>query len=136
MLRPWAQQEQRKKPIIAGNARWLRWDFMDKAQTPNLHQVARQGVRARHMIPVNPTLTLPNHQSIMTGLWPESHGMVSNNFYDPCIKEKFLYGTESFSCSKWWCNAEPIWLTNQKQGGVSAMYLWPGNLATCRASYG
>ncbi|OCF30505.1 type I phosphodiesterase/nucleotide pyrophosphatase [Kwoniella heveanensis BCC8398] len=41
------------------------------------------GVRAESMQPVFPTLTFPNHWSLMTGLYPESHGIIANDFWDP-----------------------------------------------------
>ncbi|WVW80511.1 hypothetical protein I302_102495 [Kwoniella bestiolae CBS 10118] len=52
---------------------------------PNILNLARMddGIRAESMRPVFPTLTFPNHWSIMTGLHPESHGIVANNFWDP-----------------------------------------------------
>ena len=34
------------------------------------------------------TYTAPNHMSIMTGLREDSHGIVSNYFYDPATKEQ------------------------------------------------
>ncbi|WWD05374.1 hypothetical protein V865_003448 [Kwoniella europaea PYCC6329] len=52
---------------------------------PNLVGLAKRddGIRAESMKPVFPTLTFPNHWSLMTGLHPESHGIVANNFWDP-----------------------------------------------------
>ncbi|KAK6907832.1 hypothetical protein I203_101833 [Kwoniella mangroviensis CBS 8507] len=52
---------------------------------PNLVGLAQRsdGIRAESMKPVFPTLTFPNHWSLMTGLHPESHGIVANKFWDP-----------------------------------------------------
>ena len=47
------------------------------------------------------------------GLYPESHGIVSNIFYDSKLKDTFLYyDVSSFSQSKWWGGepvSEPTW---------------------------
>ncbi|WVQ96932.1 hypothetical protein IAU59_004040 [Kwoniella sp. CBS 9459] len=46
------------------------------------------GVRAESMQPVFPTLTFPNHWSLMTGLYPESHGIIANDFWDPLFSQE------------------------------------------------
>jgi arylsulfatase A-like enzyme len=61
----------------------FRWDYADKAATPNLDGIAREGVKARAMIPSFPTKTFPNHYTMATGLYPDHHGIVLNSFYDP-----------------------------------------------------
>jgi len=49
----------------------------DLARTPNLDGLAREGVRfARVYCPA--PLTLPSHDSIMTGLYPATHGVRNN----------------------------------------------------------
>ena len=35
------------------------------------------------MLPSYPSLTFPNHFTIVTGLYPEHHGLVANSFYRP-----------------------------------------------------
>jgi predicted AlkP superfamily pyrophosphatase or phosphodiesterase len=34
------------------------------------------------MIPSFPVLTFPNHYTVVTGLYPEHHGIVGNNIRD------------------------------------------------------
>ena len=95
--------------------------------TPNLDFVAETGVKADAIRTVTPTKTWPNHISLLTGLYPESHGIVSNQFWDPVYKQKFVY---DYDCTnydpKFFNKSEPIWLTFQKQGGRSGVYFWPG----------
>src|SRR5450432_1380277 len=55
-----------------------RWDYIDRAIVPNLKALAARGVRAKALIPSFPSLTFPNHYTIVTGLYPEHHGIVSN----------------------------------------------------------
>jgi predicted AlkP superfamily pyrophosphatase or phosphodiesterase len=45
---------------------------------PTLRRLAAQGAVARGMRPVNPTVTWPNHTSIVTGVAPAAHGVLFN----------------------------------------------------------
>ena len=45
---------------------------------PTLRALAARGVRAKAMRPVNPTVTWPNHTSIVTGVTPAKHGVLFN----------------------------------------------------------
>src|SRR4051812_22165875 len=45
---------------------------------PNLRKLAAQGALAAAMRPVNPTVTWPNHTSIVTGVRPARHGVLFN----------------------------------------------------------
>lgn len=107
----------------------FRWDYRDKAETPNLDRLASEGARAEALIPVFPTKTFPNHYSIATGLHPEDHGIVANNMYDPEMKSKFgLSDRQAVGDGRWW-GGEPIWVTLGKQGKKSAAMFWPGSEA-------
>lgn len=107
----------------------MRWQFIDSghANTKNLNYLAQNGVKAKYIKTVVPSKTWPNHHSFLTGLYPESHGIVSNNFWDPVYQEKFVL---DYDCSnydpKFYNASEPIWLTLQKSGGRSGVYFWPG----------
>ena len=59
----------------------FRWDLPQMYHTPTLDSVAKVGVSAV-IRPVYPSMTLPNHYSMATGLWPDHHGIVNNTFYD------------------------------------------------------
>ncbi len=79
------------------------------------------------MIPVFPSKTFPNHYTIVTGLYPEHHGIIANNMYDPELNERFDLSNEAaVHDSRWW-GGEPIWVTAEKQGLISACYFWPGS---------
>ena len=100
------------------------------ANTPNLDRVAKNGVKAKYIKTVVPGKTWPTHQSILTGLYAESHGVVSNVFWDPVYKETFIL---EYDCSnfdpKFYNESEPIWLTLQRSTtnkGRSGVYFWPG----------
>ena len=113
-----------KPTVILISLDGFRYDYPAKYKPETLNQLAREGVRAKWMIPSFPTKTFPNHYTIATGLYPAHHGIVENNVYD--------FGTV-FSMSKreevknprWWLG-EPIWVTAEKQGQIAASYFWVG----------
>ena len=62
------------------------------------------------MTPTFPSLTFPNHFSIVTGLYNENHGITGNTIYDPEYKLKInLIGGQNSLEKQWWNRSEPIW---------------------------
>ncbi len=107
----------------------FRADYLDRPQARQLRRLANQGVRARWLTPVFPSKTFPNHYSIVTGLYPVHHGIVSNTMLDPASGRRFRIDDPlSVRDSSWW-GGEPIWVTAVKQGLRSATFFWPGSEA-------
>src|SRR5262245_22733162 len=79
-----ARQTERPILILISLDGW-RWDYLDRAQAPNLRKLAADGVRAEALIPSFPSKTFPNHYTIVTGRWPEHHGIISNTMVDKSI---------------------------------------------------
>ncbi|XP_066492237.1 bis(5'-adenosyl)-triphosphatase ENPP4 [Tiliqua scincoides] len=103
----------------------FRADYLKKYELPHLQNFIKDGVLVEHVTNAFITKTFPNHYSIVTGLYEESHGIVANAMFDATTKKKFspLNYTDPF----WWNEAIPIWLTNQLQGNkTSAAAMWPG----------
>ena len=108
----------------------FRADFLTRGITPTLNQFIAEGVSPKYMYPSFPSLTFPNHFSIVTGLYPESHGIVGNTFFDPIMAEEFHYGEAEHSMQpKWWAGGEPIWVTAEKENVVTGIHMWPGSEA-------
>lgn len=107
----------------------MRYDMVDRAPTPSFDRVAREGVRATGLIPSYPTKTFPNHYSLATGLYPARHGLVDNSFYDPAFDAVYRLGdAEAVSDGRWY-RGEPLWVTAEKQGMISASFFWVGTEA-------
>lgn len=70
-----------------------------------------------------------NHFTLATGLYPESHGVVGNTFWDPELQEEFYYTNTAVSMQPKWWNGEPFWVTAEKQGIRTAIHMWPGSEA-------
>src|SRR5690242_11765459 len=90
--------------------------------TPHFAQLAAEGSHTDAMLPVYPTLSMPNHTSLSTGCYPEHHGVVSNRFIDP---DRGLYDHDKGDTS-WWLGCEPINVVAERQGVRSAILGWIG----------
>ena len=113
-------------PLILISIDGFRYDYLKKGLTPTLMKLCKRGIHGP-MKPQFPSYTFPNHFSLVTGLYPESHGIVGNSFYDPELDDYFSYTDQAnLKESKWW-QAEPIWNTIQRFGMRSATMFWPGS---------
>ena len=95
---------------------------------PNLISLGNSslGIRAESMQPCFPTLTFPNHWSMMTGLYPESHGIVANDFWAPATEKQFVLSDRDQSWDPEWWWGEPIWSVAERAGRITANIMWPG----------
>ncbi|KAI6796173.1 Phosphodiest-domain-containing protein [Hortaea werneckii] len=114
----------------------FRADFLHRNISPTLASFIESGVSPKYMLPSFPSLTFPNHFTLVTGLHPESHGVVGNTFFDPDMDDgkggrgrQFDYGDAAKSMQPEWWTAEPLWLTAEKQGLRTAIHMWPGSEA-------
>ncbi len=117
-----------KPTVILISIDGFRYDYLDKYSPPNLQRLAATGVRAEAMIPSFPTLTFPNHYTIVTGLYPAHHGIVANEMYDPSFDATFVYKDPVATEGRWW-GGEPIWITADRQGQKTASMFWVGSAA-------
>jgi predicted AlkP superfamily pyrophosphatase or phosphodiesterase len=58
------------------------------AEMPTIRKLAAEGARATSMRASDPTVTWPNHTTLVTGVAPAKHGVVGNNFWDRTKGEK------------------------------------------------
>ena len=52
-----------------------------KAEMPMIRKLAAGGARARTMTASMPTVTWPNHTTLVTGVHPAKHSVIGNNFF-------------------------------------------------------
>lgn len=107
----------------------FRADFLNRGLTPRLNSFIAEGISPKYMLPSFPSVTFPNHFTLVTGLYPESHGVVGNTFWDPELDEDFYYTDPERSLQPKWWKAEPIWVTAESQGVRTAIHMWPGSEA-------
>jgi predicted AlkP superfamily pyrophosphatase or phosphodiesterase len=116
-------------PLILVSIDGYRADYLDRGHSPVLSSLAAQGVHAAGMRPVFPSLTYPNHYTLVTGLYPDQHGMVNNTMHVPALGDFSPPNRAANMDGRWWDEAEPIWITAQKQGLRTASVFYPGTQA-------
>ncbi|MEJ7846745.1 MAG: ectonucleotide pyrophosphatase/phosphodiesterase [Pyrinomonadaceae bacterium] len=116
-----------KPTVILISIDGFRYDYFEKFQPVVLNKLARDGVRAKWMMPSFPTKTFPNHYTVATGLYPEHHGIIENNIWDFGVTFR-LNIREEVQNPRWWLG-EPIWVTAEKQNQRAGAFFFPGTEA-------
>jgi hypothetical protein len=98
----------------------FRADYLERADTPALDRLIREGAFTRDLVPVFPSLTFPSHVSQATGVMPAEHGVTANSFFDAATGDLWRYPHLASLLQ-----AEPIWLTAARQGVRTAVLDWP-----------
>jgi predicted AlkP superfamily pyrophosphatase or phosphodiesterase len=119
-----AQMKDSATPLILISIDGFRADYLDRGISPSLAGLARDGVRAKAMRPAFPSITFPNHFTIVTGLYPDHHGIIDNTFEDAALPGKFRMSTTD---EAWWAGGTPIWVSAELQGVRTATEFWPGS---------
>jgi alkaline phosphatase D len=119
-------QNTEKPYVILISLDGFRWDYPRHFSTPNLNAIAKLGVHAKSLKPSYPTKTFPNHYSIVTGLYPDHHGIINNNFYDPLLQKTFSLSSAAKNDGQFY-GGNPIWNVAEQQGVKTASFFWPGS---------
>ena len=123
-------QEQQQKPyVILISADGFRYDYAKKYGATNLLQLSDEGVRAESMIPSYPSLTFPNHYTIVTGLYPSHHGIVNNYFYDRNRHAFYSMRNSKTVKDGSWYGGMPLWVLAEQQQMLTASFYWVGSEA-------
>ena len=113
-------------PLLLISIDAYRYDYLERGLSPTLAMLANNGVRAASMQPSFPSLTFPNHYTIVTGLRPDHHGIVNNTMFDPALGKFSLGNRQAVSDGRWWDEGTPIWETADQHGLRTATMFWPG----------
>ena len=118
-------KEQQQKPyVILISADGFRADLAEKYNAVNLLRLRDNGVQAEYMLASFPSLTFPNHYTIVSGLYPAHHGLVNNTFYDPNRKVVYSMSNKKMVADSSWYTGTPLWVLSEKQQMLSASYFW------------
>lgn len=108
----------------------FRWDYAARDRATHLLALGKQGAWApQGMLPSFPSLTFPNHFTIVTGLYPEHHGIIANNFYDPARHARYAISDPQAVADGSWYSGVPLWSLAESQGMRTACLFWPGSEA-------
>src|ERR1700722_14122052 len=106
------------------------YDYPRKYAAPNISALGVRGASAPEgMIPAFPSVTFPNHYTIVTGLYPEHHGIVGNAFYDPARRKVYSYRDAAAETDGTWYAGTPLWVLAEQQGMRAACFFWAGSEA-------
>jgi predicted AlkP superfamily pyrophosphatase or phosphodiesterase len=125
-------------PLILISIDGFRADYLQRGLSPTLTALAADGVRAEALRPAFPSLTFPNHYTLVTGLNPDHHGIVNNRMIDPVSGARFVYKDAETTADPNWWGGEPIWVSVEKSGQHAATMFWPGSnvaIENIRPSY-
>ena len=89
-------------------------------KVPALRKLVATGVYASGVRNALPTVTYPNHTSLITGVWPAKHGIAGNPTFDPLQQNMggwYWYARD--------IKVETLWDAVHQSGGKVASLSWP-----------
>src|ERR1700760_151039 len=132
-------EQSAKHYVVLVSIDGFRYDYAKLYGAPHLNAIAKEGASAPDgMVPSYPSVTFPNHYTLVTGLYPEHHGIVAMSFYDPARKERYAFNDPKTVTDGSWYRGVPLWSLAEKQGMRAACFFWPGSeaeIAGARPSY-
>jgi len=132
----WAQSQHY---VVLVSLDGFRWDYARRDNAAHLLALAKRGVSAPEgMMPSYPSLTFPNHYTLVTGLYPEHTGIVANSFLDPARGAQYTYTNPEDTTDGSWYSGVPLWSLAESQGMRTACLLWvacEAKIAGFRPSY-
>ena len=133
---PNAPQQESKPYVVLVSLDGFRYDYARRYDASHILAMESEGASAPDgMIPSYPSLTFPNHYTIVTGLYPEHHGIVANVFYDPARKQVYSFRDPRTVTDGSWYGGTPLWVLAEEQGMRSACFFWPGSEADIQGMY-
>ncbi|MFT4091685.1 MAG: ectonucleotide pyrophosphatase/phosphodiesterase [Asticcacaulis sp.] len=120
-------------PLILISIDGFHPDYLTRGVTPNLNAIGQQGVSAV-MRPSFPSVTFPNHYTLVTGLRPDHHGVVGNTMIDPRRPDQrfSLSNAAAVTDRFWWDDGVPFWVSAEQAGMKTGTMFWPGSEAEIR----
>ncbi|XP_046492648.1 ectonucleotide pyrophosphatase/phosphodiesterase family member 5 isoform X1 [Neodiprion pinetum] len=103
----------------------FRYDYFNRNLTPFMNELKKENTHADYMENVFVTKTFPNHFSIATGLYEETHGVIGNQVFIPETHKVVGYSYAMFHYNE---QIAPIWIVNEKASldRHSGIMMWPG----------
>ena len=70
-------------------------DFPILQKLPHFQSLIKKGTVVEKVEPIYPSVTYPSHSTIVTGNYPNKHGVVSNTLLQPGVSHQIGIGTEN-----------------------------------------
>ncbi|VDL69819.1 unnamed protein product [Nippostrongylus brasiliensis] len=114
-----------KPPLVILSLDGFARQYLDRYSVEALSYIKKCGATAERVFPPFPSRTFPSHYTMVTGLYPESHGIVDNNVLDTNISDR-LESMKSATLPPGFYRGDPIWNVYKRSGGRTACLFWPG----------
>ncbi|QES89905.1 alkaline phosphatase family protein [Rhizosphaericola mali] len=124
-----ATTQEQKPYVILISIDGFRYDYRKIYHANHLNKLAENGVAAQSMYPSFPSITFPNHYTIVSGLYPAHHGLIGNDIYDSATNSRYSLGNAKAVKNPYWYGGTPLWVLAEKQQMLSASFYWPGSEA-------
>nr|XP_020478264.1 venom phosphodiesterase 1-like [Monopterus albus]XP_020478265.1 venom phosphodiesterase 1-like [Monopterus albus] len=126
----------KQQPLLLISLDGLRAEYLQTWSTlvPVLNKLKKCGTSAPYMQAAFPSKTFPNHYTIVTGLYPESNGLIDNTMYDPVFDTTFSLSSPEKENPDWYLG-QPVWHTAKYQGLKSGTFFWPGSDVKINGSF-
>ncbi|MGB6151819.1 MAG: ectonucleotide pyrophosphatase/phosphodiesterase [Pricia sp.] len=115
------QEHPRSKHVVLISVDGFRPNFYleEKWPAPNLKMMAREGVSAKGVRGVFPSVTYPSHTTLITGAMPISHGIYYNSPFEPKGQTGRWYWESDL------IRTPTLWDAVRAAGKKSASLIWP-----------
>ncbi|RBP45764.1 putative AlkP superfamily pyrophosphatase or phosphodiesterase [Roseimicrobium gellanilyticum] len=96
-----------------------------KAEIPHLRGLMKEGVRAQSMKASLPTVTWPNHTTLVTGVQPGKHGVLGNQVLDRATGEIVPFMIDPIYNKEELVQSPTIYDVAKEAGMKTAALIWP-----------
>src|SRR5437016_422265 len=122
---PMAAQELPPAPVVLISIDGMKPDYVLEAdkhglRIPNLRRLLTEGTYASGVAGVLPTVTYPSHTTMVTGVSPTTHGILSNTPFDP-----FRRNLEGWNWYAEDIKVSTLWDVVSRAGMVTSSVNWP-----------
>ncbi|MBI5772828.1 MAG: alkaline phosphatase family protein [Verrucomicrobia bacterium] len=98
-----------------------------KAEMPTIRELAATGARAQMMRASMPSVTWPNHTTLVTGTHPAKHGVIGNNYFSRAKNESVPLIPDPFFNKEEIVKSPTIYDVAKAAGLRTAAIIWPAS---------
>jgi predicted AlkP superfamily pyrophosphatase or phosphodiesterase len=122
-------------PVLMISIDGLKPEYITQADAhgmkiPYLRTLLNDGTYAEGVVGIWPTITYPSHTTLLTGVWPDEHGITNNQEFDPL--QRFGGAWNWYAAG---IRAPTLWQAAHKAGLRTASVGWPVSVGAADVDY-
>jgi predicted AlkP superfamily pyrophosphatase or phosphodiesterase len=122
-------------PVLMISIDGLKPEYITQADAhgmkiPYLRTLITNGTYAEGVVGIWPTITYPSHVTLLTGVWPDQHGITNNQEFDPL--QKFGGAWNWYAAG---IRVPTLWQAAHKAGLRTASVGWPVSVGATDVDY-